>query len=125
MKPHASSGDPFAALDLAPTLDLAQVKRAYFAALQRHPPHADPDGFRRVRDAYETLSSPEALAQAFAHRPIDFEAELRRWDEQFAARVEAAAQARAAAHRTGEAVRRFVDDLSARTLAEIETVKPA
>ncbi len=103
---------------------LAQVKRAYFAALQRHPPHADPDGFRRVRDAYEALSSPEALALAFAHRPIDFEAELRRWDEQFAPRAEAAAHAQVASHQSVEAARRLVEDLSARTLREIAAVEP-
>ena len=35
---------PFAVLGIAPTLDLGAVKRAYFAALPRHPPHADPAG---------------------------------------------------------------------------------
>src|SRR5439155_9465721 len=46
---------PFQVLGIAPTLDLGAVKRAYFAALTRHPPHADPEGFRRLRAAYEPL----------------------------------------------------------------------
>jgi len=114
-----SGADPFAALMLAPTLDRAAVKRAYFAALQRHPPQTDPDGFRRVRDAYEALASPEGLARAFAHRPIDFTAELRRWDERFAARIEAAVRAHATAQVRAAALRRFVDELSGRTLGEV------
>ncbi|MCK6554376.1 hypothetical protein L6Q96_07295 [Candidatus Binatia bacterium] len=119
MKQETGPGDPFAALDLVPTLDLAQVKRAYFAALQRHPPHTDPAGFRRVRDAYEALSSPAALARAFANRPMDFEAELHRWDQRFAARIATAVQTQAKIHGRADATRRFVESLSTRTLAQI------
>jgi curved DNA-binding protein CbpA len=57
--------DPFAVLGVAPTLDAAAVKRAYFTALARHPPHQDAEGFQRVRGAYEALSSPGALAAAY------------------------------------------------------------
>jgi len=57
--------DPFAVLGLSPTLDAVAVKRAYFAALARHPPHQDAEGFQRVRGAYEALSSPGALAAAY------------------------------------------------------------
>lgn len=67
---------PFAVLALAPTLDGAQVKRAYFAALARHPPHGDPAGFQRVRAAYELLSRPGGLQAAYASAPLDIEAEL-------------------------------------------------
>jgi curved DNA-binding protein CbpA len=62
MKPLS---EPFAVLGLAPTLDAAAVKRAYFAALARHPPHQDAEGFQRVRGAYEALSSPGALEAAY------------------------------------------------------------
>ena len=59
--PAPSDGDPFAVLGIAPTGVLADVKRAYFAVLQKHPPHADPDGFRRIRAAYELLMKPGVL----------------------------------------------------------------
>lgn len=75
---------PFEALGLAPTLDPGGVKRAWFAALARHPPHADVEGFRRVRAAYEELTRPGGLAAAFMSHPPDFDAELAR----LAARVE-------------------------------------
>jgi len=55
----------FEILGIQPTLDPAAVKRAYFAAAQRCPPHADPDAFRAIRAAYEALSQPGALAAAF------------------------------------------------------------
>ena len=62
---------PFAVLGVAPTLDGATVKRAYFAALARHPPHQDAEGFQRVRSAYEALSSPGALAAAYLASPMN------------------------------------------------------
>jgi|GEM_PF-4505633 len=34
-----------------------EIRRAYLRAVRRHPPERDPDGFRRVREAYETLSA--------------------------------------------------------------------
>jgi curved DNA-binding protein CbpA len=39
-------------------LEPARIKQAYRTALRQHPPDRDPDGFRRVRRAYETLSNP-------------------------------------------------------------------
>ena len=110
--------DPFASLGIEPTLDPAQVKRAYFAALQRHPPHADPEGFRRIRDAYEALATPAALARAYSDRPVDLEAELRKWEDQFAASIAAVTRAREERERSSEAIQRFVEELSGRTLAE-------
>jgi hypothetical protein len=43
----------------APTL--GDVKRAYFARLREHPPHSDPTGFQRLREAYERLLAPGVL----------------------------------------------------------------
>lgn len=51
----------FATLGIAPTPQRDAVKRAYFAALQKHPPQRDPAGFQRVRAAYERLLAPGAL----------------------------------------------------------------
>jgi hypothetical protein len=36
--------------------DAGQLRRAYLRAIKKHKPERDPDGFRRVRDAYELLS---------------------------------------------------------------------
>jgi len=66
--------DPFAILGLAPTRELGAVKRAWFTALPKHPPESDPEGFRRLRDAYEKLSTPAGLTAAFASAPLDLEA---------------------------------------------------
>jgi hypothetical protein len=38
--------------------DAAAIKRAYRKLALAHPPDTDPDGFRRVRDAYELLTEP-------------------------------------------------------------------
>jgi hypothetical protein len=46
-----------------------EVKRSYFAQLQKHPPHTDPEGFRRLRAAYETLIAARGLASAFVDAP--------------------------------------------------------
>ena len=63
--------DPFAELRLTPTLDLAAIKRAYFAALKRSPPHADPEGFKRVRTAYEDLLEPTRRTMHVMSAPLD------------------------------------------------------
>ncbi|GAA0915452.1 hypothetical protein GCM10009552_33170 [Rothia nasimurium] len=42
------------ALGLPPYADVAAVRRAYAQALRRIDPSADPDGFARLREAYET-----------------------------------------------------------------------
>ena len=39
--------------------DAAAIKRAYRAAVIAHPPDTDPEGFRRVRAAYELLTDPQ------------------------------------------------------------------
>ena len=85
---------PFAILNLAPTLDAAAIKSAYFAALKQHPPHQDGEGFRRIRGAYETLQQPETRMAAFLSSPIDLAAELDRHERRFAKGI-----AEATAHR--------------------------
>lgn len=70
------SPDPFSVLEIPPTLDSGQVKRAYFRLLARHPPHQDPEGFRRLRQAYEELTRPGGQAVAYLRAPVDMAAEL-------------------------------------------------
>jgi hypothetical protein len=50
--------------------DAAAIKRAYRHAVVKHPPDTDPDGFRRVRDAYELLRDPWAHAEQLLMRPL-------------------------------------------------------
>jgi DnaJ-class molecular chaperone len=100
----------FTVLEIAPTLELAEVKRGYFAALARHPPHADPEGFRKVRAAYEVLSRPGALVAAYLVVPFDVQAELARWRLAFDARLAEAGEA----HR-----RRIAEQQSTERFAEV------
>jgi DnaJ-class molecular chaperone len=71
MSQETQEYDPFSVLDLSPTNDIATVKRAYFAAVKRYPPHADPERFRTVRAAYEALSEPSSLSLWFMRAPVD------------------------------------------------------
>jgi len=36
-----------------------EIKRAYFALVREHPPERDPDGFKRIRAAYDKLKGAE------------------------------------------------------------------
>jgi len=66
--------NPFATLGIAATLDLGRIKLAYFAALAKHPPHTDPQGFRAIRNAYESLQGAR-LTAAYLRAPLDLDAE--------------------------------------------------
>ena len=81
--------DPFAVLGIAPTVDLGAIKRAYFAALPRHPPHADPAGFARLRAAYDALQTPTGRATRILSAPLDLDA---LWAERAAPEALAAAR---------------------------------
>jgi hypothetical protein len=104
-----SPDDPFFVLGLAPTLDPAAIKRAYFQALAKTPPHADAQGFRRLRTAYEALSDPRQLPLAWLRAPIDTEAELARWQERFGARMQAASVESRRARDEARAVERLIE----------------
>jgi len=86
--------DPYEILGLEPTLDRAAIKRAYFVLLPRHAPHADPEGFRRLRDAYELLMGP-GLVGAWSSARVDVAREREALDDVFGARIEQAKQERA------------------------------
>ncbi|WP_010250125.1 J domain-containing protein [Acetivibrio cellulolyticus] len=51
--------DCFEALGINPTKDTKEIKRAYSKMLQIHSPETDPEGFQKIREAYE-----EAIAKA-------------------------------------------------------------
>lgn len=46
---------PWQILELDPTSDLASIKKAYKTQLKKHHPEDDPEGFQRVRTAYEEI----------------------------------------------------------------------
>ena len=54
---EAGSADPFAVLGVTESADDGTIRRAYLGLVRQHPPERDPDGFRRVRAAYEAVRS--------------------------------------------------------------------
>ena len=84
-------------------MDLVAVKSAYFAALARHPPHQDLEGFQRLRRAYEALTRPGGLAVAYLTSPVDVQKLARDARARFDAPLEkAAVVALAAANGSGD-----------------------
>lgn len=104
--------DPFSILGIAPTLDLAAVKRAYFAALTKHPPHSDPAGFKRIRVAYEALGSRGEAASHLLRSAIDVEAELGLLRERHDAALTRARHASAADATNAARVARLTEGLA-------------
>lgn len=51
--------NPFAVLGIDETADDEAVRAAYLAAIRKSPPDRNPDGFRRIREAYEALMDEE------------------------------------------------------------------
>ena len=107
-----SDKSPFALLGIAPTLDPLAIKRAYFAALTKHPPHSDPEGFKRIRSAYEALGSQGQVASYVLRSAVDVAAELARYRERHDASLERAGQARSAAATESARLARFVEGIS-------------
>ena len=47
-------------LGVAPAASDDEIKKAYFRMVRQHPPEKDPDGFKRLREAYDTLRDAKA-----------------------------------------------------------------
>jgi curved DNA-binding protein CbpA len=107
-----SSPDFFAVLGLEPTLDPAAVKRAYFAALARYPPHQDAEGFQRVRAAYEALSSSGALAAAYLASSVNVRKLADEARERFDAAMQRASEAVLAVRVEEETLTQFLERCS-------------
>lgn len=106
------SENAFAILGLTPTVDPLAVKSAYFAALARHPPHRDPEGFQRLRRAYEALTRPGALAAAYLASPVDVQRLAAEARARFDRALEQALTAGLEAARREESVARWVERCS-------------
>ncbi|HEY4691186.1 MAG TPA: J domain-containing protein [Anaerolineae bacterium] len=52
------SADPYGVLGVDSQAALDEIKTAYFALVRAHPPERDPEGFKRIRAAYEQLRDP-------------------------------------------------------------------
>lgn len=65
--------NPFAVLGIEATADDAAVRAAYLAAVRRSPPDRDPEGFRRVREAYEAVRDEERrlALRVFGPAPLE------------------------------------------------------
>ncbi|WP_258197647.1 MULTISPECIES: J domain-containing protein [Pseudomonas] len=63
-------------LDLPPDADSRTIKRTYAALLKKTRPDADPEGFQRLREAYEAAMSGQesALDDAFAATAVEMAA---------------------------------------------------
>ena len=53
-----SAEDPWTVLGLVPGVSPEEIRAAWLREVRIHPPEDDPDGFERVRDAYESLRDP-------------------------------------------------------------------
>jgi curved DNA-binding protein CbpA len=70
MTDPAPALDPHAILGVDLGADDAAIRAAYRAAVQAHPPERDPDGFRRVRAAFEALKDPVARVEGLLAEPL-------------------------------------------------------
>ncbi len=62
--------DPFSILGIAPGASEAEIRAAWRARVREHPPDSDPEGFERVRLAYETVRDPVVFARALLDAPV-------------------------------------------------------
>ena len=63
--------DPYKTLGIEPSATQAEVKQAYFTLVREHPPERDPEGFKRIRAAYEKLKSAGERAETDLFRIDD------------------------------------------------------
>ncbi len=55
--------NPYQVLGLERSASEAEIKQAYFALVREHSPERDPEGFKRIRAAYEKLRAGTARTQ--------------------------------------------------------------
>jgi len=76
-KEQPVEASPYDILVVEPTATPSQIRIAYHRQVREHPPERDPEGFKRIRDAYETLRSPRKRAELalleLRHGPAEFD----------------------------------------------------
>ena len=83
--------DCFQVLGISPTKDIKEIKRAYSNMLRLHSPETDPDGFQKVREAYEQAiaKANEAEEQPEPLTPVDeFMAKFKEYYDNFEKRID-------------------------------------
>jgi curved DNA-binding protein CbpA len=55
--------NPYKVLGIEREASEAEIKRAYFSLVREHPPERDPEGFKRIRAAYEQLKASKDRAE--------------------------------------------------------------
>jgi len=60
--------DPFQVLGISPEATDEQVRSAYFQKVREFPPERDPEGFKRIRKAFERVQSEEDRITAILGR---------------------------------------------------------
>ncbi|MDO8690124.1 MAG: DnaJ domain-containing protein [Dehalococcoidia bacterium] len=67
----------YVTLGVAPDATGGEIRRAYLEKVREHPPERDPEGFKRVREAYEHLRSPRKRAELalldLREGPVEFD----------------------------------------------------
>jgi curved DNA-binding protein CbpA len=62
--------DAYAVLGVDTDATEEEIRRAWLAGVREHPPDRDPEGFRRLREAYDHLRDPlERRAERLFGRP--------------------------------------------------------
>lgn len=54
---------PYAVLGIQKNASPDEVKKAYFELIRKHPPEKDPQGFKRIRVAYDSLRDADKRSQ--------------------------------------------------------------
>lgn len=74
---HENRIDPYAVLGVEREATPADIRVAYLQKVREHTPERDPEGFKRVREAYEVLRSPRKRAEMtlleLRHGPEEFD----------------------------------------------------
>ncbi|MGQ9675610.1 MAG: J domain-containing protein [Chloroflexota bacterium] len=60
---HLTDANPYTVLGVEPDATSTEIRLAYLQRVREHAPERDPEGFKRVREAYETLRSPRKRAE--------------------------------------------------------------
>ena len=55
--------NPYTVLGIPKNASLEVVKKAYFSLIRKHPPEKDPQGFKRIRLAYDSLRDLDKRSQ--------------------------------------------------------------
>jgi DnaJ-class molecular chaperone len=61
--PNLQADDFYERLGVARTASQTEIKKAYQTLLRQYPPERAPDEFKRIREAYEALGSPESRGE--------------------------------------------------------------